>query len=197
MTYRIAGPPLPVEIVNHTNWLSQWLPAFSSATVALIALGGVLWSNRRADKRSKQDREDARHRGILDWKRGQILRLGAEAIEAFTPVYGYYFGLFVDTAVVRIPGDWTYADETPRERIHLVAVSLSLLSADDAAEKAAKLREAVEHLALLVIAMDVESAWPRNKTESEAAIRPLISAQTAFQFAIKRAIDELSPQSSA
>ena len=66
--YWIGSPPLPVEIVNHTDPWAQWLPPMITVFVALIALGGAIWSNKAAAKQE--------HR---KWRLETILCLGTEA----------------------------------------------------------------------------------------------------------------------
>jgi hypothetical protein len=86
----VAAPPLPVEIANHTEWWVQWLPLVGSAFVAIATLIGVILSNRTTLKISRQEREDARHRDHLQWRREELRRLGTEVVRAASDAIDEY-----------------------------------------------------------------------------------------------------------
>jgi hypothetical protein len=64
---------------NDTEWwIVQWLPL----AVAVIALGGVVWSNRKTSQNAKAEREDARERDYVTWRRGELQKLGSEVVKS-------------------------------------------------------------------------------------------------------------------
>lgn len=78
----IGAIPLPVEIVNHTDPWVQLLPVAGPTVVAIFALIGVILANKTTVKVSRQEREDARERDYLQWRREALRQLGAEIMEA-------------------------------------------------------------------------------------------------------------------
>jgi hypothetical protein len=70
------------QITNHTEWWVLWLPLAGSALVAVGAIIGVVLSNRTTLEVSRQEREGARQRDYLQWRRQELRRLGGEVVQA-------------------------------------------------------------------------------------------------------------------
>ena len=78
----IGIQPLPVEVTNHTSWWVYLIPVAGPTIVAILALYGVVRSNRTTVEVSRKEREDARLRDYLQWRRAELRRLGGEAVNA-------------------------------------------------------------------------------------------------------------------
>lgn len=105
--------------------------------VALIALGGVVWTNIAAEKRAKRDREDSRHREFVLWQRETLLRLGTEAIALAGDANDSYRKLSRSADELH-DEDFTPITEASR-KIFASAISLRLLGARDPAERCRQL----------------------------------------------------------
>ena len=112
---------MPVEIVNHTDPWAQWLPPMITVLVGLIALGGVIWSNKAAAMQE--------HR---KWRLETILRLGTEAYDASIAARGELSK--IAHSDVAIEQDLFEPFRKANRQIRTVGTSLRLLGAEDAAE---------------------------------------------------------------
>jgi hypothetical protein len=136
----IGTTPLPVEITNHTDWWVQLLPVAGPTVVAIFALIGVILANKTTVKVSRQEREDARERDYLQWRREALRQLGAEIMEAAVEAIDEYSklpGLFEQPVT---PNAMEPIDRTCR-RIAANGEKLSFLTAPLNAERCTRLRE--------------------------------------------------------
>lgn len=77
----------PSPLPSDTEWwLVQWLPL----AVAAIALGGVMWTNRKTSQNAKAEREDVRERDYVTWRRGELQKLGSEVVKSARSVIDDY-----------------------------------------------------------------------------------------------------------
>jgi hypothetical protein len=77
----------PSTLPSDTEWwIVQWLPL----AVAVVALGGVVWSNRKTSQNAKAEREDVRERDYVTWRRGELQKLGTEVVKSARSVIDDY-----------------------------------------------------------------------------------------------------------
>jgi hypothetical protein len=221
-----AAPPLPVEIVNHTNCWEPYVPPFvgllASLIVAGVAYRGVILSNRTnlvaitaADERSKQDRldaqerckqdrEDAHQREFRAWKREMILRLGTEAMEAFISAHVLFikFG-YSGTRMTR--EEFEPPVTQAALRITETAMTLQLLGVDEAAELCVELSGAISNTDILDATLALNTARhvgdptigiDEATARFDEVTKLLASAQAEFRVAIQIEMDRLSPAKS-
>jgi hypothetical protein len=203
----LAAPPLAVEITNHTDWWAQWLPPAITLLVAFIALGGVIRSNNAADKRGKQDREDARERDFVLWQREAVLRAGTEALEASIAARGQYTRLAHDTNI-DIKQEHLAPVLHAVARVETAAEILRLLGAKDGSEWCTRLYEAMGARDITSAMFELNAAYSedfsaKREAKSDATeaaayrfkkvMRPIESAQAKFNAAIEGELHRLRP----
>lgn len=201
--YWTGTQPLPVEITNHTDWWTQWLPAGVAWLVAFIALGGVIWTTIASDKRSKQDREDAHQREFRAWQRETILRLATDAMEAFVTANVLLLRLaYLDTPITRKEFEPITQASL---RITEVALTLQLLGVDEAADLCVALSGAISNADVLDATLAVNTAQhvanpiigsDEAMARFDELTKPLASAHDAFAVAVKKELQGLGPAKS-
>jgi hypothetical protein len=163
---RVGAAPFPVEIFNHSTW-TLWLPTASALLVALIALGGVLWSNRFALEISRQDRHDARTREFLAWQRDTLLRIGTEVIAASIEAFDAFGRLVYEDKPVSIEN--IGALDQANRLIKADTASQRLIGAHEAADRCNKLSSAVNSGELMDAALQLKLSYSHDLKEGRDA----------------------------
>ena len=203
----LTAPP-PVEITNHTEWV-QWLPVAGSALLAIGALVGVVLSNRMTLKISRQEREDARRRDYLQWRREELRRLGTEVVRAARGVIDEYGKV---ASLVNQPIDETTVApiEQAARPIAADAEILGFLGADDAARRCIELHEVVMGIDLIKAVREHQASLRQDRAngllyeqasdarqEAEAKLTDrLMAVQVAirhFAHAVESELRQLNP----
>lgn len=140
---------LPVE------WV-PWLALVGATFIAIGALVGVILSNKTTLKTSRQEREDARRRDFLQWRRDVMLRLGTEVVDAASEAideYSKVASLFTD------PITPTSLEPVDRASRRIAATeTLRLLGAYDAATRCIELRDMMLAAELMNAAKELHGA---------------------------------------
>lgn len=164
----IGTSPLPVEITSHTEWWVQWLPLTGSALVAMAAVVGVILSNKTILEISRQEREEARQRDFLQWRREELRRLGSEVVEAAVEAINEYDKLptLLDEPITRASLD--PIDRACR-RLAANAETLRFLIAPVTATRCIELHDLILSRELMEAANKYRAALGRDK---EAGLSP-------------------------
>lgn len=167
--------PLLVELINHTSWLTLWLPFITAMVGSAVALFGVFWSNRTnrkaidaADARAKIDRQDARDRDFRLWQRDTLLRLADEVVGAAIEAQDEYGKMIALTSSLSQDDFQKMGEHIDREGRKIAAniARLGLIGAHETARKARNLRGAINSRDLIGAIFDVAEA-PRRRVSAQ------------------------------
>jgi hypothetical protein len=77
------------------TWLAPVLAFVSSLILFGGSMFGVWWTNRTADRRASEGRQNERERDLRLWQRDTLLRLGYEALQAGIEARQEYYKYFM------------------------------------------------------------------------------------------------------
>jgi hypothetical protein len=173
----------------------QWLPLAGSTLVAIAALVGVILSNRTTLKISRQEREEARERDYLQWRREELRRLGTEVVRAASDAVDEYSKIasLIDQPI-------TNASVEPVDRAsRLVAANAEILrfqGAYDAARCCIELRDSIMDADLAKSAKrchvmlrgdrDAGLSYETHREETKAAESDLSARLREVQVSLRR-----------
>ncbi|WP_199253625.1 hypothetical protein [Mycolicibacterium mengxianglii] len=141
-------------------WLGPVLGLGGSILVALLALGGVLWTNSRTDRRE-----------FTKWRRDTLLRIAAEALESSLDAQAEY-RIFAESEERRTRRELRTAIETSVRRINSAAGTFALIDAKDSAAKCSELHDSLLSDGLEEAALEINSA--RASADPQAATNTLL-----------------------
>jgi hypothetical protein len=169
--------PLPIELINHTSWLTLWLPFIIAMVGSAVALFGVFWSNRTnrkafdaADKRAEADRQMAQDRDFRLWQRDTLLRLADDVVAAGIEAHNEY-GKMIALAPSLSREDFKKMGELIDGEGRKIAANiarLGLIGAHETARRAVNLRSAINNQESIGAIFDVASAQPKRRVGSAA-----------------------------
>jgi hypothetical protein len=163
--------PLPVELIDHTNWSQLWLPFITAMIGSAVALFGVFWSNRTnrraidsADERARDDRQDARDLEFRKWQRDTLLRLSDEVVAAGLEAHDEYLKLIHLHHALTGDNAKEYFEtiDAQSRRIAENIARMRLIGAHETAQRAVALRVAINSRDLVQAVIDVATAG-RNR----------------------------------
>jgi hypothetical protein len=138
--------PWPVEIVNEASvW--TWLgPVLTFLASVLLFTGSliVLWrTNKAADRRAAEERQNERDRDFRLFQRDTLLRLGDETVEAAIETFDEYEKIRYSQQPLP-PEPFREIDVWIR-KIAANAVRLRLIGAHDSSQRCIALRDAINN----------------------------------------------------